>query len=80
VSDELRHVMEGRGLEGLKKTMKPLSDRSEYLPNKSQKCYIETICSFTKESHEVGVPYSQIFFETFVQKMMGTHSVKSAAI
>jgi hypothetical protein len=51
VSDELRQVLEGRGLEGVKKTMKSHSDRSEYLPNKSQRCYIETICSFTKQSH-----------------------------
>jgi len=51
MSDELRQVLEGRGLEGLNKTVKTLNDRSEYLPNKSQRCYIETICSFTKESH-----------------------------
>lgn len=70
MSDELRQVLEGRDLEGLKKTVKTLNDRSEYLPNKSHTFYIEAICSFTKELHEIGVPYSQKFFEIFAQKMM----------
>ena len=64
-----------RSVEGLKKTMDTLSDRSEYLRHKSQKFFYETVCSFAKESHEVGVPYSQTFF-----RYGCAENVKSAAI
>lgn len=70
MSDELRQVLEGRGLEGLKKTMKTLSDRREYLPDKSQRCILRQFARLPKNRTKLIYRILTDFFEKVVQKMM----------